>query len=67
MGWFSRNNEQPTQQFGAPSQYGAMSGGMGLWNAKWYDGRHGRRHGWRNGSDADADDGAESYDATDGK
>jgi|TARA_R110002051_G_C8698663_1_gene494069 hypothetical protein len=29
MGWFSRNNEQPTQQFGAPSQYGAMSGGMG--------------------------------------
>ena len=28
MGWFSRNNEQPTQQFGAPTTFGA-SGGMG--------------------------------------
>ena len=29
MGWFSRNNEQPTQQFGAPTTFGAMGGGMG--------------------------------------
>jgi len=29
MGWFSRNNEQPTQQFGAPSTMGAGMGGMG--------------------------------------
>ena len=29
MGWFSRNNEQPTQQFGAPSTCGAAGGGMG--------------------------------------
>jgi len=31
MGWFSKNNEQPTQQFGAPStmQMGAGMGGMG--------------------------------------
>ena len=29
MGWFSRNNEQPTQQFGAPTTFGAAGGGMG--------------------------------------
>ena len=29
MGWFSRNNEEPTQQFGAPTTFGAMGGGMG--------------------------------------
>ena len=29
MGWFSRNNEQPTQQFGAPSTFGAAGSGMG--------------------------------------
>jgi len=30
MGWFSRsNNEQPTQQFGAPTTFGAMGSGMG--------------------------------------
>lgn len=31
MGWFSRNTEQPTQQFGAPSAFGAGAGmgGMG--------------------------------------
>ena len=28
MGWFSRN-EEPTQQFGAPTTFGAMGGGMG--------------------------------------
>jgi hypothetical protein len=29
MGWFSRNNEAPTQQFGAPTTFGSMGGGMG--------------------------------------
>ena len=29
MGWFSRNTEEPTQQFGAPTTFGAMGGGMG--------------------------------------
>ena len=29
MGWFSRNNEAPTQQFGAPTTFGTMGGGMG--------------------------------------
>ena len=29
MVWFSRNNEEPTQQFGAPTTFGAMGGGMG--------------------------------------
>ena len=30
MGWFTKNNEAPTQQFGAPSTFGApaMGGGM---------------------------------------
>ena len=29
MGWFSRNTEEPTQLFGAPTTFGAMGGGMG--------------------------------------
>ena len=33
MGWFSKNNEAPTQQFGAPTSFGASSmGGYGMNN-----------------------------------
>jgi len=33
MGWFSRNNDEPTQQFGAPTTFGAMGGaGYGMQN-----------------------------------
>ena len=29
MGWFSSSNDAPTQQFGAPSTFGASAMGMG--------------------------------------
>ena len=38
MGWFSRNNEQPTQQFGAPTTFGTAGGmGYGMQNSGMMD------------------------------